>query len=448
MDTQIIYRKKEDRRRLIEKVKIRRTSFFPTLSSIMIGKTKIIEIEEEDSIAYTKFNVDKFYFELYINFEKILSEHGFESLEFIFWHELMHNFFRHFSRKKIVEASKKNHLLANILTDVVINEYLEKQLKIISTISNEGWNYNKLIKEFPDKDLFLLKQGKIVSVDELIDLFKDEFNNSEETQKMVGSLENNGLLDDHEKSQQAIKENGEEERKETKIVSSASLDNMIKDVLDSEIQKAKMQGKSPVVEEQIAFKIFKIKTVQLNKIKIINTIKKATKEQTKKTYAKIHRHKTFFTGISKKGKIPYGKKRKVVFGVDTSGSINQEELNFILSQIYNYTDSNNVSIDVIAWSCSITNFYQDVKKNEIKNLKLGSTGGTVVSFLYDFIEKQYKENITLINITDGYFSYDPLPKNISQHIIGLMFEDETSNVRSQIKSAYPKAKVIDFKIAF
>jgi threonyl-tRNA synthetase len=84
-------------------------------------------------------------------------------------------------------------------------------------------------------------------------------------------------------------------------------------------------------------------------------------------------------------------------------------------------NKNTTVLDVVYWSsCKVEekHYHQNIK--DIKDLlkfKVHSSGGTDVSYLHEWIKDFYKNQyIGVINITDGYFSYErDIPNNIVQY---------------------------------
>ena len=460
----------EDRKEVLQYVKGGKAKMFPSLTEMLIGRTRIFDAKNTNLLAYTAFNYRTTFFEIYINFEKIEKEkYNFNFLQFLVYHELMHNFFRHFTRPFLEEYRKKNADLLNILEDVVINEYLCQCLKLLDKKNEKELNFNyKILQEqFPHKKLEI-KNNEIMSVEQLIIQFKEEFEESEKFQnQMKKILEQMKGLDDHELSSELSKVIGEEnesvgegegssgsnktqqeikEQAAQSELKNEQIDDMVKNAIMEIIESGKMKGSQCSREEQRLFDIITKKETAFDFIKIKNIIKNALGTTPIRTYKKIHRHKEFFTGIPLKGKI-FTQPKRLVFAIDTSGSVSDKEMNVMMSILFNYKKKHkDVIIDVIAWSSSLDNHYKNVnEEKEIKKMKMGSTGGTVIKFLFDCLEKEYpNEKLSVVVITDGLID-NP---TYNAEIINDLYFGLTANTEAEVKTMYPLAKIVNIKIEY
>ena len=467
-----------DRREIIQFIKGSKAMSLPSLTEMLIGRTRILNTDKKDSLAFTAFNFRTTFFEIYLNFEMIEEKkYDFNFVTFLTFHELMHNFFRHFTRPMLEEYRKKNHILLNILEDTVINEYLIQCLNLLSkkNLEHLNWNYEILQSAFPNKKLNLDK-NQIYSVEELILKFKDEFEESEKMQKeMLNALseaikngkigQNSGKdLDDHETSIQMSKIVGEENESieegesspksnltkeemssemQNSTIKMEEVDGMVKNAINEIIESGKMRGTQPSSEEKRLFDIITKKDTIFDFIKIKNIIKNALGVTQMRTYKRIHRHKSFFTGIPLKGKI-FTKPKRLIFAIDTSGSFTKKELSISLSILFNYKKKHpDVIIDVIAWSSSLDNHYKNISNEKvIKEIVLNSTGGTVISFLWNCLAKEYPdEKISVVVITDGEISKE----TYNEEIITDLYFALTKNTEAEVKNMYPLAKIINIK---
>lgn len=469
-----------DRREIIQFVKGAKAMTLPSLTEMLIGRTRILNTDIKNSIAFTAFNFKTTFFEIYLNF-KMLEEkkHNFNFIVFLTFHELMHNFLRHFTRPLLEEYRKKNHILLNILQDTIINEYLIQCLNLLDkeNFQHLNWNYEILQKAFPNKQLNL-DTKQIYSVEELILKFKDEFEQSEKQQQQMleqiknllngeGKNSQGGELDDHEISQQMSKIVGEEnetldegesssksnlskeqlqQETDNSEIKQQEIDDMVKSAINEIIENSKMRGTNASNEEQRLFDIVTKKETAFDFIQVKNIIKNALGTTPVRTYKNIHRHKTFFTGIPLKGKI-FTKPRRLIFAIDTSGSVSQKELSAMMSILFNYKRKHkDVVIDIIAWSSSLDNCYKNVQnEKEIAKMKMGSTGGTMIKFLWDFLEKEYpEEKLSVVVITDGEIDY---PK-YNEEVINDLYFGLTQNNEKELKDNYPLAKIVKLRIEY
>lgn len=106
----------------------------------------------------------------------------------------------------------------------------------------------------------------------------------------------------------------------------------------------------------------------------------------------------------------------IVVAVDVSGSVTEEYLMKILSEIANLMRTEDVSILLMYWSTEVGGFGDIFKLKDLLKVEPSSTGGTDVSCVFDFLLRK-RSNIdglyspihprdidALVIITDGHFS--------------------------------------------
>ena len=99
---------------------------------------------------------------------------------------------------------------------------------------------------------------------------------------------------------------------------------------------------------------------------------------------------------------------EVAVSIDTSGSINQEELTEFMSEIVYLAKSfNNLKMKVIVCDCSIKEVLEVDNGNieKLKNLKVRGGGGTSHKPIYQLIQDEYPTTKVLINFTDGFTDF-------------------------------------------
>ena len=101
--------------------------------------------------------------------------------------------------------------------------------------------------------------------------------------------------------------------------------------------------------------------------------------------------------------------------VDTSGSVSPEELNLYLSQIARLTkEFENVEAELLYWSNAVTDVGEFKNIEDLKRIHVGSTGGTDVRCVFEYLNGETKVNgklekhkpkemAAVVIITDGCF---------------------------------------------
>ncbi|MBW2970825.1 hypothetical protein KY320_01545 [Candidatus Woesearchaeota archaeon] len=95
----------------------------------------------------------------------------------------------------------------------------------------------------------------------------------------------------------------------------------------------------------------------------------------------------------------------VVTHIDSSGSINEDDLKDFLSEIVGITKSfNNVSMDLLVGDAKLQDHYEVNNGNisKVLNLKIRGGGGTSHRFVKEWIDENKPDCKLLISLTDGY----------------------------------------------
>lgn len=106
----------------------------------------------------------------------------------------------------------------------------------------------------------------------------------------------------------------------------------------------------------------------------------------------------------------YDYKTRIVVGVDTSGSVSQDELERFFSEI-NHMYKSGAKVDVCLWDASCEDFYE--YKGEL-TFRRTKCGGTIASCFIDYVNQNVgKQRWTCaITLTDGYIEQEPIASKI------------------------------------
>lgn len=95
--------------------------------------------------------------------------------------------------------------------------------------------------------------------------------------------------------------------------------------------------------------------------------------------------------------------------VDTSGSIDEQDLNEAIAYVRLLTKKFKADGEIWFWDYGISGKHKFKDKNDLKNIKPCGGGGTDVSYVFEEVLKEYKKKHVLpaliIIYTDGYFDY-------------------------------------------
>lgn len=378
--------------------------------------------EIDPALAYTFYNHVDERIQIRINFRK-MAELNFSYKEtlFVVFHELLHNYFFHFTRMK--EENELHPKFANIVQDLYINEYLKDLLGInLDRFQEIGLNgvflntFLPLVKKFPKQ----LSPEEIMSTTEkqLFYFYYNQFQQSEGDFSYDNSKGKQDI-DDHSRSIEAMKKSSESYKKEKGIdISKDDLETLMENRINVKEQEIKNSSNEFTEKENSLFerkiKIFKKKPF-LNTLKIKRVISSKLSKDVLKNYSRPSRKRNNGNVIYKGKTKQFG--NKVVIGIDVSGSMSDEDLQQVLSLVNTFYESHKqyTVLDIIYWSSHKLEkncIFKDVK--DIKALAqkgFYSSGGTDLETFHNALA-EYKEYLSVINITDGYFGNHPIPANV------------------------------------
>ena len=421
-------------RSLLNKLFLYNSKTFPFFINMLLTICDIENVDEKnkDAMAYTYPDYVNERVKIAINWNKV-AEYGFDHKEllFIIFHELLHNYFYHFTR--MAAETEINPILSNVVTDYYCNSLLFDMLKL-----NES-NFKKYnmdiicyeeLKKIAGKPLPFEDFDKAPTEPKLFRWFMDNC----DIQDHSFRLSSNGKsipIDNHdvsqEKSKEAAKQFNETKQKESEKklpeITKKDLDSIMEAKINNIEQEVKGNVKASPAEEDALRQKIKI-TKKDNFLNLLD-LRKIISKQIAQTYIKSYKrasrtrqsNKVVFKGKTKE----FGK--KILVAVDVSGSIGDNELKKCYEMLNGFLSKNKTTtvLDVVYWSsCKITekHFHQNIKDvKELLKFKVHSSGGTDLTYLHDWIKEFYKNQyIGIINITDGYFfSIPSIPNNILQY---------------------------------
>lgn len=488
---------------------VEKFSKFPFFTNLLLNLSDIEDVHPENkktALAYTYFDHEYERVKIRINFDMI--EDGMKSKSgktiyfnnnsvlFLLYHELLHNYFLHFSRFE--DYQKDYPELTNIVLDFYCNEFLfrmlgmkpeqimDKEFRMITydELNKISIASNKVALPFSTYDEKPLEK-------EVIEFFlqhKNEWPKSpsfgsgakmsgdksgkgeesesdgsgpgadgdtEESGGSGGSEKNDGSKeinqDDHGLADKYTNKSLDELNKKREAagkskISKNEADQMASKKIDTASSEAASMssgistGEADLMRHKM--KILK-KDPFLSYVKIKNTLKKMASREYYKTYSKPNRKKQHVKDIVYKGRTKESGLH-IVVGVDVSGSVSDAELQTIYNMLGTFMDKNSkeTSIDIFYWSsCEIKkdiHFHKDITSaKELLKLKVNSSGGTILKTVHDFLDKQYKgKKICFLNITDGFFENATLPEVVTDYYFCLT----VNGMEDSIRKWYPKAK--------
>ena len=426
-------------RELLDKLFLAYRNKFPFFINLLISICEIKNVEQEHkfALAYTKLNIDSERIDIFLNFEK-MEKKNFTAEEFLYliFHELLHNYFYHFQRFEEFDKDGYSEL-SNIVQDYYVNAYCNELIgeHVYEHLKNKkikGINYDSI--------------SELCNFNNISGLPKEEELRQQWTDiKLMKFLINNGTKknspsNDNGKDKNGNNKNNNTENEENLKIDEHSLckisepkneknknlsENSIKEIFKNKIEvvenELKSQNYSTTESGLFERKADSIKPDYfLNILKLKRIITKALGKNTEKSYKNLHRKKQGSEIVFKGNLKTNG--YKLIIGIDVSGSISEQDLNLFINMLYGLNKKKkDYLFDIVYWSNN------DIKKNktyfeDISDIKefakknVYSTSGTDVTEFHKYLNERYKEPIEVINITDGYFSYDKdLNNNIQKY---------------------------------
>lgn len=423
-------------RELLDKLFLAYRNKFPFFINLLISICEIKNVEQEHkfALAYTKLNIDSERIDIFLNFEK-MEKKNFTAEEFLYliFHELLHNYFYHFQRFE--EFDKDGYYeLSNIVQDYYVNAYCNELIgkQVYENLKNKnikGINYDSIselynfnnISGLPREEELRQQWTDIKLMKFLINNGAKKNNQSDDDGKNKnGNNKNNNAKNEEnlKMDEHSLSKVSEPKNEKNKNLSENSIKEIFKNKIEVVENELKSQSYSEKESGLFERKANSIKPDYfLNILKLKRIITKALGKNTEKSYKKLHRKKQGSEIVFKGNLKTNG--YKLIIGIDVSGSISEQDLNLFINMLYGLNKKKkDYLFDIIYWSNN------DIKKNktyfeDISDIKefakkaVYSTGGTDVTEFHKYLNERYKEPIEVINITDGYFSYD---KNLNSNI--------------------------------
>lgn len=301
------------------------------------------------------------------NFIKTLDD---RELNFVVLHEALHKVYQHMHLWK--KLWKQNPMLTNMAADYVVNYSI-----------HEADEQGEITKR-PDSALFDLKY-KGMTTKQVFELLKKDFDNNE-----------GGGKDGHDSHDwEGAEALSDEEVKET----AKQIDQALR---QGEIIRGKMQGnKNRSVNELLEPKVNWREQLR----DFVNaTCKNKDRTSWKRPHKRFIGHDIYMPSMIGES---IG---QVVVGIDTSGSIGQQELNEFLTEVVAICDDvSPSSIELLYWDTHVAGhetYNQGDYKGLFQSTKPAGGGGTHVGCVNQYIKDKRIQPEAIIILTDGYVEND------------------------------------------
>lgn len=302
----------------------------------------------------------------------------------------------------LVRLGNRDAKVWNICGDAIVNQYvLEDFLKSSynSWISTNGITFNKLNEQFDLK----IQNGKEKIVEEVYDILYKKI----PKRKGKGKGKGDGFGSQFDKHYH-IDNLPEKEKKKLEKQYGKSFDEVKKDLekearrrLVEAYENAKIKGDVPAGLERLFDKLMKSK-MKWNSI--------IFKEITSYIPANFTWARPSRKSVATNVYLPSTVKESVdvIFGIDTSGSIDSNDLNQFLSEIVFFAKSfNNVNMTLITADCEVQDVIEVHNGNigKLFNIKVHGGDGSSTKPTFEYIKKNKRNAKLLIYLTDGFIDF-------------------------------------------
>ena len=121
----------------------------------------------------------------------------------------------------------------------------------------------------------------------------------------------------------------------------------------------------------------------------------------------------------------------ILFVIDTSGSISDDDLNNFMTQAYNICNDFNATGKVIFFDSIVQDIF-DIDKDNFKKARPTGGEGTNIDSAFSYIRDKKLKYICAVVLTDGYF---PRPNILIRNVIWCLTEDATTRNIEEYKGS-------------
>jgi predicted metal-dependent peptidase len=287
----------------------------------------------------------------------------------ILQHEAMHICFNHF----LMGESFSDHFLFNIASDAEINQYIPNLPKDCVDIRRLSLEIGETLPAFAGSKFYYEKLQDLKDQNKLPEdlqtgddhSFWEEFDKLSEPEK---KLVQNQIEQQLKQTAEAVKS------------SPGSIPGELRELLNE------LLNPKPAVFNWKAY--FRRLVGSIISLELKKTRKKPNKR------------------FSDAAGIKFKKKQRVLVCIDTSGSINTEDLEDFFSEVIHMYKAG-VGIDILECDCHIGRIYEFTGKPDVK---VTGGGGTSCEPIVDYINKNKGKYSAHVYFTDGYLNTQPAEK--------------------------------------
>jgi predicted metal-dependent peptidase len=353
---------------------------------LILSKINVILLDQDDdhALAYTDGKSICFY-------RNHIEDCTIENIKFVLCHEIMHLLLNH-----LIRRNDKHPIIWNFATDYIVNYLLKHNKKLVGTTYKDD-----PIGEMPTHCLYDSKYNENWNAESI---YNDLLENggSSDGKLQISSLiiqDNRDIKTDYHP--QSAGDKGE--------VSDRNSKEFIIDIC-SNLNKICSKSEIPSCISRL---FEKFSNINYNWKAILYSYVKTLLSQSTSTWKKPSRRSvsldTYLPNINKT------KHFKCNIAIDTSGSMDYDDINDVISNIYsmcNQMQSFTMNIFTFSGICHTDSLITITEKdtNKLQKLELKSNWSTNIKAAFQFVEdnKQLKDSDVFICMTDGYDNIENL----------------------------------------
>jgi predicted metal-dependent peptidase len=304
-----------------------------------------------------------------------------KQVEFLFGHEVLHNVYDHLGRRGV-----RDPRISNIAQDYCVNSDLIEQ-RIGERITVVDILYDKKYKDWSWEEVYddLMQNAQRINIDDLLDRMVDEH------------LEGDGSGDDGDDS-----EDGDRNGRGRPRISEAERQQIRDEIKQAMIQAAQAAGADnlPGGVKRL------IKDLTAPQMDWRELLQQQIESIVKSDFSWMRPSRRSWHMDAVMPGMINGTTIEVFVGIDTSGSITNEDLRCFLSEVQGIMDSyDQYSVKIVTWDTAVHNPAEFTSENMQSILEYvpGGGGGTDPHCVWEYLKEHDIQPKKLIMFTDYQF---------------------------------------------
>lgn len=312
----------------------------------------------------------------------------YSELIFVILHELTHIALKH-----PVRVAGRDSLIYNIACDLYVNKLLEEEFK-----SNIKAVYNsKFYIQMPKQRVY---SEEIDTNNDCVESIYNELLNNPSNENS-SEVEFRGIVIDKNTIENHLLDDG---------LDNAEQDNNLNRILSNAVTKMDMQCNNSIeiggqAETSLEMQVRETLKSKLDWRKLLRKYCR-TCTQPDMGFGRPDKrmlcHNAIYPGNTP---VEYSELNNIKVCIDTSGSISDTDLKYILGQIKDILKYYKMEFDTICWDTMVQVAYTATDVYTIMKKGLSGRGGTQPSCIFEYLDECKQESELVLVFTDGYFNF-------------------------------------------